>query len=214
MKADPAQQKQWAAAYDSASFWATVQQAKALQSAGRLAQARTLLTGLLAHPHANAVGAVMVLANIEARLKNNAAAERAYRQVLASQPRNADALIGLAAVLNAEGKTAEATQIASRLTPAERARLGGGGGGGGGTGGGGQAETLRKEAKEAEIAGNNQLAEQKFKEAIAADTKTPWTRLDYARFLAGSEPRRGGIHSGRSEPVGEYPDERAGRGDV
>jgi tetratricopeptide (TPR) repeat protein len=181
MKADPSNEKQWAQAYESASFWGTVQQAKSLQAAGRLAQAKSLLTGLLAHPHANAAGAEMVLANIDEKLKDYAGAEAAYRRVLAVQPRNGDALVGLAGVLRAAGKTAEAEQIASRLTPAQRAKLGSGGGGGGS-----QEEALRKAAKDAEANGNNQLADQRFKEAIAADPKDPWVRLDYARFLAGT----------------------------
>jgi tetratricopeptide (TPR) repeat protein len=182
MKVDPATQKQWAAAYESAAFWGAVQQAKSLQAAGKLQQARGILVGLLAHPHANAAGAEMVLANIEAKLKNNAAAEAAYRRVLAAQPRNGDALMGLAGVLTAAGKTADAAQVTARLTPAQRAKLAAGGTGGGGS----QAEALRKAAKDAEANGNNQLAEQRFKEAIATDPKDPWVRLDYARFLAGT----------------------------
>lgn len=181
MKADPSNQKQWAQAYESATFWGTVQQAKSLQAAGRLQQAKSLLSGLLAHPHANAAGAEMVLANIDEKLRDYAGAEAAYRRVLAAQPRNGSAMVGLAGVLRSAGKTAQADQIAQRLSPAERAKLSAGGGGGGG----GQGEALRKAAKDAEANGNNQLAEQKFKEAIAADPKDPWVRLDYARFLAG-----------------------------
>jgi cellulose synthase operon protein C len=179
MKADPTNEKQWTQAYESATFWGTVQQAKSLQAAGRLPRAKSLLTGLLAHPHANAAGAEMVLASVDEKLKDYAGAEAAYRRVLAAQPRNGDALMGLAGVLRAAGKTAEADQIAARLTPAERAKLAAGGGGGS------QGEALRKAAKDAEANGNNDVAQQRFKEAIAADPKDPWIRLDYARFLAG-----------------------------
>ena len=113
MKADPSTEKQWAQAYESASFWATVQQAKSLQAAGRLPQAKSLLTGLLAHPHANAAGAEMVLANIDEKLKDYAGAEAAYRRVLAVQPRNGDALLGLLGVLRAAGKTAQSRTASS-----------------------------------------------------------------------------------------------------
>jgi len=181
IKADPANQKQWASAYESASFWGTVQQAKALQAAGKLQPAKALLTGLLVHPHPNGAGAEMVLASVDEKLKDYAGAEAAYRRVLAVQPRNGDALMGLAGVLQAAGKTAEVAQITARLSPAQRAKLSAGGSGGGTS----QGETLRKAAKDAEANGNDQLAEQRFKEAIAADTKDPWIRLDYARFLAG-----------------------------
>lgn len=182
IKADPANEKQWAAAYDSASFWGTVQQAKSLAAAGRLQQAKALLTGLLSHRHANAAGADMVLAGIDDKLKDHAGAEAAYRRVLAAQPRNGDALMGLAGTLRSAGKTAEADKIIARLTPAQRAKLAAGGGGGGTS----RSEALRKAAKDAEANGNNQLAEQRFKEGIAADPKDPWIRLDYARFLAGT----------------------------
>lgn len=181
MKADPSNQKQWAAAYESASFWGTVQTAKSLAASGRLQQAKAMLTGLLAHPHANAAGAEMVLAGIDEKLKDYAGAEAAYRRVLAAQPRNGDALMGLASTLQGAGKTAEADRIMARLSPAQKAKLAAVAGGGGGT----QGEVLRKAAKEAEANGDNQAAEQKFKEAIAADPKNPWIRLDYARFLAG-----------------------------
>lgn len=181
MKADPASQKQWASAYDSASFWGTVQQAKSLAASGRLQQAKVLLTGLLSHRHANVAGAEMVLAGIDEKLKDYAGAEAAYRRVLAAQPRNGDALMGLAGTLRAAGKTAEAEKIASRLSPAQKAKLAAGGGGGGTS----QGEALRKAAKDAEANGNDQLAEQRFRAAIAADPKDPWIRLDYARFLAG-----------------------------
>lgn len=179
IRAAPEQRKEWGAAYDSAAFWATVQQAKALQARGDLNGARRILAPLLARPRSDAWGAEMVLANIEARLKHNDAAERAYRRVLAARPGNADAIVGLVAVLNAEGKTAEATALTNRLSPALRARLAGS------AGGGSRAEALRKEAKEAEANGKYDDAAAKFKEAIAADPKDPWIRLDYARFLAG-----------------------------
>jgi predicted Zn-dependent protease len=180
MKEAPEQRKALEAAYDSAAFWASVQQAKALQARGDLQGARRMLVQLLSRPRSDAWGAEMVLATIEARLRDYAAAERSFRRVLAARPRNVDALVGLANVLMAEGKTAEAQSIAGRLSPAARAKIGPGG-----EGAGSRGELLRKEAKNAEANGNTALAEQKFKEALAADPKNPWLRLDYARFLAG-----------------------------
>lgn len=177
MRADPADRKNWTAAYDSASFWASVEEAKALQSAGKLQQARALLNRLLAHPRGDSWGAEMVLANVESRLHDNTAAEQTYRRVLKARPGNGDALVGLASVLTAQGKTAEAKTIIDRLTPAERARLT--------KNSVAPAELLRQQAKNAEANGNYALAEQKFKQAIADDARAPWIRLDYARFLAG-----------------------------
>lgn len=178
MAADPANRKQWVGAYSSAAFWATVQEAKAMQARGRLNEARALLVRVLSHPQPGAAGAELVLADIEARLQDNAAAEQTYRRVLRAQPRNLPALAGLVKVLTAEGKSAEANAILNRLTPAERARLAS-------AGGNSRADQLRKEAKAAEANGQDAVADQKFREAIAADPRDPWVRLEYARFLAG-----------------------------
>jgi tetratricopeptide (TPR) repeat protein len=177
MRIAPDQRTQWAGAYESAAFWASVQRAKALQAQGKLQEAKALLSGLLARAHGDGAGAEMVLANIDQKLGDNAGAEQAFRRVLRAQPRNGDALIGLAGALAAEGKTAEAKAITDRLTPEQRARMAGGGGGPG--------EALRKEAKAAEAAGHYDIADQKFKAAISASPMDPWIRLDYARFLAG-----------------------------
>ena len=175
----PEQQSALYGAYDSAVFWSRVQDAKRLAAAGRYAEARAILAGLLAHPHADQAGAEMVLADIEAKMGQNAAAEAAYRAVLRAHPGNPDALIGLAAALRAQNKTAELEQLTSRMSPAERARLESGGTGGG------AAERLRNEAKTASANGDVATATAKFQAAIAADPKNPWIRLDYARFLAG-----------------------------
>src|SRR5258707_7713227 len=123
-------------------------------------------------------GADLVLADVNMRLKDYSGAEQAYRRVLRSRPGNPDAMVGLASALTAQGKSAEAKQIADRLSPQMRARLAG-------SGGGSNAERLRKEAKEAEVNNDPRTAAAKFNEAIADDPRNPWVRLDYARFQAG-----------------------------
>jgi tetratricopeptide (TPR) repeat protein len=176
MHAAPEQQQDLATAYDSAMFWSRVNEAKALAAHKNYAAAASLLNGLLAHPHGDSWGAALVLADIEAKQGHNAAAEAAYRRALHGRPGNPDALVGLASVLKAENKTAEADAIIARLTPAQRARLAGPGNAG---------EKLRNEAKEASSNGDTAGAAAKYQAAIAADPQNPWIRFDYARFLAG-----------------------------
>jgi cellulose synthase operon protein C len=173
MRAAPGRRGQWAAAYESASFWAGLQAAKAARDAGNYQRARRLLTGLIGRGRGDAWNAELVLADVDAKLGDHASAEQAYRRVLAVRPRNTDAAVGLFNELTAQGKTAAAQALADRL-PAGRlggaSRL--------------RAEVLRTDAKASEARGDTAEALSKFQQAIAADPTDPWVRLDFARFLA------------------------------
>ena len=181
LKAAPDQQKDIQPAYDSASFWARVEDAKRMAAGRNYAGARAALQPLLAHPRPDQWGALLVLADIETKSGQAAAAEATYRQVLRLRPGNPDAVMGLANALRVQNKTGELQQLTARMGPAERARFERAAS----SGGGGQAEKLRNEAKAASANGDNATANAKFQAAIAADPKDPWVRLDYARFLAG-----------------------------
>ena len=180
MKAAPGQRKDLAAAYDSASFWARVNEAKGMAAARNYTGARAILLQLLSHPRSDNWGAEMVLGDVETKMGQSAAAEATYRRALQARPGNLDATAGLANALRAQSKTAELDQLTSQLSPAMRARLEQAA-----SGGGGASEKLRNEAKAASANGDTALATAKFREAIAVDAKNPWIRLDYARFLAG-----------------------------
>ncbi len=178
MRAAPERQKELAPAYESASFWARVSEAKAMAAARNYAGARAVLTQLLSRPRSDNWGAELVLGDVETKMGQPAAAEETYRRVLRARPGNPDALIGLGNALRAQNKTAELNQLTSRMSPAERARFER-------AGSGGPSDKLRNEAKAASANGNTALATAKFREAIAADPRDPWIRFDYARFLAG-----------------------------
>jgi cellulose synthase operon protein C len=181
LQAAPDQKKDIEPAYDSAVFWARVDDAKRAAAGKNYAAARTILVPLLAHPRPDEWGALMVLADVESKSGQAAAAEVTYRQVLRFRPGNPDATMGLAAALRAQNKAAELGQLTSRMSPVERARFEKAAS----SGGGGAAEKLRNEAKAASANGDNAGATAKFQAAIAADPKDPWVRLDFARFLAG-----------------------------
>jgi cellulose synthase operon protein C len=181
LKAAPDQRKEIAPAYESAVFWARVEDAKRASAAKNYAGARAILAPLLAHPRADQWGAEMVLGDVETKMGQGAAAEATYRQVLRWRPGNPEAILGLANALRVQNKTAELEQLKSQMGPGERARLENQMA----SGGGGAAEKLRNEAKAALANGDNATATAKFQAAIAADPRDPWVRLDYARFLAG-----------------------------
>ena len=180
LKAAPDQRKEIAPAYESAVFWARVEDAKRAAAAKNYAAARAILTPLLARPQPDQWGAELVLGDVESKMGQPAAAEATYRQVLRWRPGNPGALLGLANALGAQNKTAELEQLKSQMGPAERAQLEKEM-----AGGGGADEKLRNEAKAALANGDNATAAAKFQAAIAADPRDPWVRLDYARFLAG-----------------------------
>ncbi|HTZ35081.1 MAG TPA: tetratricopeptide repeat protein [Stellaceae bacterium] len=179
MRAAPDQQKALGPAYNSAVFWSRVEDAKRAAAARNYAAARAILVPLLAHPSADQWGAEMVLGDVETKSGQYAAAEATYRQVLRWRPGNPDATLGLANALRAQNKSAELAQLTSRMSPGERAAFEKS------SSGGGEAEKLRNEAKAASANGDNATAIAKFQAAIAADPRSPWIRLDYARFLAG-----------------------------
>ncbi|HML10150.1 MAG TPA: tetratricopeptide repeat protein [Stellaceae bacterium] len=181
VKVAPDQRKDLEGALDSAIFWGRVEEARRAAAAKNYAAARGILAPLLAHPHADQWGALMVLGDIEMKSGNAASAEATYREVLHLRPGNMDAMLGLASALRTENKTAELDQLKARMGPAERERFEKAMSGNGA----GQTEKLRNEAKEASANGDSATANSKFQAAIALDPKDPWTRLDYARFLAG-----------------------------
>jgi tetratricopeptide (TPR) repeat protein len=178
IKAAPDQRQDFEPAYNSAVFWARVDDAKRAAAGRNYTAARGILVSLLAHPQPDQWGAEMVLGDVETKMGQPAAAEATYRQVLRWRPGNFEAVLGLANALRAQNKTAEFEQLTSRMSPAERARLEKGGGGG-------EAEKLRNEAKAASANGDVAGATAKYQAAIAAGPNDPWIRLDYARFLAG-----------------------------
>jgi cellulose synthase operon protein C len=197
IRAAPDQREALSAAYDTAAFWARVDEAKRAAAAKNYAAARAILTPLLARPHAGQWGALLVLGDVELKMNDAAAAEATYREALRARPGNPDATIGLAAALQAQNKTAEFNQLTSRMSPAERARLAGTGGG--------AAEKLRNEAKDASANGDIAGATAKFKAAIAADPSSPWIRLDYARFLAGQGDANGAFAAVDPATTGNTP---------
>lgn len=175
IRAAPARRGQWAAAYDSAVFWAGVNEAKAAAAAGNDQRAQSILSGL-SHSRSDSWNAELLLGAAASRLGDYAAAENAYRRVLAVRPDDPDATVGLYTALTAEGKTAEAASLSARLATLAPSQIAGANRA--------RADLLRTEAKGLDTGGNVAAAQAKYQEAIAVDPNDPWARLDYARLLA------------------------------
>ena len=175
MRADPARRGQWAAAYDSATFWSSVNAAKAADAAGDPQRAQQILTSLVQEPRRDNWNADLVLGSVDAKLNDNPGAEAAYRRVLAVQPDNADANVGLYSALAAQGKTAEAAQLQARLATLDPGKMAGLNRA--------RADLLRSDGKALQTRGDVGAAQARFQEAIAVDPTDAWARLDFARFL-------------------------------
>jgi len=175
MRASPSTASHWVAAYQSASFWAGIQEAKAAQAAGDYKRARSILSGLVGRSGKDNWNAELALGAVDAKLGDLDKAEQAYRRVLATRPHDGDAILGLVNVLVAQGKAAEAstllaslpTTAAARQDNIKRAR----------------ADILRTQAKDLQGEGRNTEARAKFEQALAIDPTNPWLRLDFANFL-------------------------------
>jgi tetratricopeptide (TPR) repeat protein len=174
MQAAPASAEHWTEAYESASFWAAIDDAKSARDAADYRRARSILTALLSHPHNDNWNAEAILADVETKLGDLDAAEQAYRRVLAARPKDADAALGLVGVLTTRDKISEAATLLDRLPTTgprhdavKHAR----------------AELLRAEAKDSQVQGRTAEARTKFQEALNADPANPWLRLDFANFL-------------------------------
>ncbi len=106
---------------------------------------------------------------------NYAAAESAYRRALSAQPDNTDAIVGLYTALTAEGKTAEAAELAARIARLDPSKMAGINRA--------RSDILRADAKSLLARGDTPGAVAKYQEAIAVDPGNGWARLDLARLL-------------------------------
>lgn len=175
MHAAPARRGEWAAAFDSAVFWGSMQQARAARDAGNHQRAQSILSGLVKTPRSINWNAELVLGDVDARLGNHEAAEAAYRRVLATRPDDPEAIVGLYTALTAEGKTAEAASLSAHLASLDPRRIAGVNRA--------RADLLSTEGKSLAAGGDAGAAQAKYQEALAVDPSDAWARLDYARLL-------------------------------
>ena len=174
-KAAPAQAGKWQPALNSARFWQTMTGARQTMNAGNLTAAAEEARKAASMPGAEANAARLLLADIQNRSNDFPGAEASYRLVLASDPRNGDALTGLTSALIQQGREYDAEQMIAGLDPALRGRVS--------EYPRMKASMLRAQAAGLMKSGDAMGARSRFAEALALTPDDPWLRLDYSRLL-------------------------------
>ncbi|MDN7132748.1 cellulose synthase subunit BcsC-related outer membrane protein [Halomonas sp. MC140] len=169
----PERREQWAAAYQSAAFYARLGESRRLAAANNLDQALEQVRPLTQQSGDAGRAARLLEADILRRQKRLDAAEQAYRAMLETRQSDVDARVGLVQVLSDKGDWAAAQQIAQALPESRRAQMSGLTTA--------QVEALRLQARQQDDFG----AEAALREALDLAPSNPWARLDLARLLAG-----------------------------
>ncbi|UFN51458.1 BCSC C-terminal domain-containing protein [Roseomonas sp. OT10] len=169
--ADPQQGRQkWGRALEGASFTGEVNVARNQLSRGQVDQAEQTLQRIARGNTGERADAEVLLGDIALRRGDPAGAEQRYRAALSRRPDLPGALSGLYDALQAQGRIAEAEELAARrgsvfANAAAASR----------------AEQLRNEAQRST---DPEAAAALLRGALAANPANPWVRLDLARILA------------------------------
>lgn len=166
--ADPASAERWREALDGASYVAELAEARGQMQRNELDRAEATLRRAIAREVPDRADAEALLGDLLLRRGDPVAAEQRYRAALARRPDFGAALAGLNRALTAQGRAAEAAEVARRLPEPP------------GSPGAGRAAALRAEAaRQSDPA----TAAAILQNAVAADPASPWARLDLARLL-------------------------------
>lgn len=179
--AAPERREEFAQAYEAAAFMSSYQAAVAAQKAGRYARAEQLARPLAYGSYKDRSLALAILGEALARQGKDREAEKVFRQILQSKPRDRAALLGLYGILIRQNRMAEAKALAPRIPAADRDRYAGNSEA---SNTARDAARLREQAEDLAAAGKLEEAEEAYRKALATDSGSPWVRLSYARFLA------------------------------
>ena len=164
---------QWKTALDSVRYWSLLQQGRDLQARGQTARAEEAVARAM-RLNPRPVDGRLTLADIQAQAGQFDNATSNYRQVLAAQPGNPQAVRGLIDVLSQTGQADEALRLLDGLSPEEQAKFGDQG----------RLRSLRATqlAAMAEQRGDLQGAQDALRDAVQADPENAWTRFSLARL--------------------------------
>jgi len=163
----------WRTALDGVRYWSLLQQGRELQASGQSRKAQDAVNQAIRLDAKNIEGR-LTLGDIQAQAGEYEAAARSYRQVLAAQPGNAQAVRGMVGVLTELGQADEALRLLDSLSPAEQAKFG-------------DARRLRalrytQLASVAEQRGDIPGAQSALLDAINNEPDDIWTRFSLARL--------------------------------
>ncbi|MCI3132359.1 cellulose biosynthesis protein BcsC, partial [Phenylobacterium aquaticum] len=166
----------WKEARDAADFFADLQQASAARDAGKLAQAEAQARKLATRPQGYRIEAQLFLGDLLSAAHRSAEAEAQYRAVLATVPGRDEARMGLALALIDQNKADQAEALIHDVPDSAAARSLTG-------------RIERARAARLTEAGDTFGAGSALASALNADPDDPWTRYDYAKFLAANGDR-------------------------
>ncbi|MFT8244479.1 cellulose synthase subunit BcsC-related outer membrane protein [Roseomonas sp. BN140053] len=168
--ADPQEgRRKWGQALAGSTASGEVNAARNQIGRGQIDQAEAALQQTVRRDSAERPDAETLLGDIALRRGDPAGAEQRYRAALARRPDLPGALSGLYEALQAQGRFAEAEELAARRGPAFAAATGAA-----------RAEQLRAEAQRSE---DPATAIALLRGAQASNPNNPWVRLDLARAL-------------------------------
>ncbi|PYD81162.1 cellulose synthase subunit BcsC-related outer membrane protein [Komagataeibacter sucrofermentans] len=168
MAADPKTADRWRPALAGMAVSGDYAAVRQLIAAHQYTEAKQKLATLARQP-GQYTGATLMLADLQRSTGQVAAAEQEYRGILSREPNNQLALMGLARVDMAQGNTAEARQLLSRVSPQYASQVG-----------------------EIEVSGLMAAASQTsdsarkvsiLREAMAQAPRDPWVRINLANAL-------------------------------
>lgn len=181
IKADPSKRKDWAPALSSIRFFKNMKQAQAAIDAGQNTRAEALLRPLANGSYGGDRDSIALassaLGSVLAEENHPVEAERYFRKALSLDPRNQNALAGLAGVLMQQNKVTEAQALMSRLTQAQRDQLRPGIISA-------EAQADLKRAKQLADSGDIAGANAAYSNALEKSPSDPWLRVEYGNFLA------------------------------
>ncbi|EGH99378.1 cellulose synthase operon protein C, partial [Pseudomonas amygdali pv. lachrymans str. M302278] len=163
----------WKNALENVQLWTSLQEARDLQAKGQTGKAQALLAQAQRQNPDN-IDVRLTLADVQVQAGQLDAAQAGYRQVLATQRGNPQAIRGLINVLAQRGQADEALRLLDTLSPGEQAKLGDSG----------RFKALRSTqvARLAEQRGDVRAAQVALKDAVKNDPDNVWTRFDLARL--------------------------------
>ncbi|MDE2429359.1 MAG: tetratricopeptide repeat protein, partial [Burkholderiales bacterium] len=165
--------KLWKEAYDSAAYWALMQDARAERENGNNDQAIALMRKAIEINDLEPTGRLM-LGDALMAADDPIGAEANYRGVLSDHKDNEQALFSLINLLRQQSRAKEADALIAKLTPEQKTLLNGGEDS--------KVADLREKAKQAEDAGDVVGAQTALEDAMLAAPNNVWIRLELARL--------------------------------
>ena len=175
----PERNADWSASLESANFWASFRDAVAARDKNDLADAEKIARPLLERGASqDRLIVQLFMGDVTRRLGRQKEAEGFFRDALARDPANQEALSGLAQILASQGRDIGKEPLLANLDRSILSRLAS-------ESSQQNSERLRQQAKAAERS-SPQQAELAYQQAMQVDPSNVWARYDYAKFLAGT----------------------------